>query len=162
MEPESQPPWWSWAPNFPKPAIIALAIVVDLVIGGTWLYGIFFRGDATPYNPNYVWDVIINANPMANLATVLGLLQLNAEVIYMFLTKRRNLWEKERAVAKAKAEAEARAKAQAAAQAEAQAQARAAAVAETRAEARAWFEAWQKDPDQAPPPPWTRNGQEKE
>ena len=99
---------------------------------------------------------------MANLATVLGLLQLNAEVIYMFLTKRRNLWEKEQAVAKAKAEAEARAKAQAAAQAEAQAQARAAAVAEARAEDRAWFEAWQKDPDQAPPPPWTRNGPEKE
>ena len=151
MEPESQPPWWSWAPNFPKPAIIALAVIVNLVIGGTWLYGIFFRGDATPYNPNYVWDVIINANPMANLATVLGLLQLNAEVIYMFLTKRRNLWEKEQAVAKAKAEAKA---AQAAAEARAQAQA--------RAEDQAWFEAWQKDPEQAPPPPWAQNGQEKE
>ena len=140
MEPESQRPWWSWAPNFPKPAIIALAVATDLVIGGTWLYGIFFRGDATPYNPSPVLDVIINANPMANLVAVLALLQLNAEVIYMILTKRRNYWEKEQAVAKAAEKAAAKA----------------------RDEARAWFEAWQKDPEQAPPPPWARNGQEKE
>ena len=140
MEPESQRPWWSWAPNFPKPAIIALAVATDLVIGGTWLYGIFFRGDATPYNPRPALDVIINANPMANLVAALALLQLNAEVIYMILTKRRNHWEKEQAAAKARDEARA----------------------ETRAEARAWFEAWQKDPEQAPPPPWARNGQEKE
>ena len=69
---------------------------------------------------------------MANLAAVLGLLQLNAEVIYMILTKRRNLWEKEQAVAKAKAET------------------------------RDWFEAWQKDPEQATPPPWARNGAERD
>ena len=144
MEPESHRPWWSWAPNFPKPAIIALAVATDLVIGGTWLYGIFFRGDATPYNPSPVLDVIINANPMANLVAVLALLQLNTEVIYMILTKRRNYWEKEQAVAKAAAKARAEARA------------------ETRAEARAWFEAWQKDPEQAPPPPWAQNGQEKE
>ena len=88
---------------------------------------------------------------MANLAAVLGLLQLNAEVIYMILTKRRNLWEKEQAVAKAKAEAKA-----------AQAAAEARAKAEARAEARDWFEAWQKDPEQAPPPPWARNGAERD
>ena len=140
MEPESHRPWWSWAPNFPKPAIIALTVATDLVIGGTWLYGIFFRGDATPYNPSPVLDVIINANPMANLVAALALLQLNAEVIYMILTKRRNYWEKEQAVAKAAEKAAAKA----------------------REEARAWFEAWQKDPEQAPPPPWARNGQEKE
>ena len=155
MEPESQRPWWSWAPNFPKPAIIALAIIVNLTIIGAWLYGIFFRGAATPYNPSPALDVIINANPMANLAAVLGLLQLNAEVIYMILTKRRNLWEKEQAVAEAKAKAKA-------AQAAAEAQARAEAVAKTRAEARDWFEAWQKDPEQAPPPPWARNGAERD
>ena len=140
MEPESQRPWWSWAPNFPKPAIIALAVATDLVIGGTWLYGIFFRGEATPYNPSPALDVIINADPMANLVAVLALLQLNAEVIYMILTKRRNHWEKEQAAAKAAEKAAAKA----------------------RDEARAWFEAWQKDPEQAPPPPWARNGQEKE
>lgn len=156
MEPESQTPWWSWAPNFPKPAIIALAVIADLTIGGTWLYGIFFRGTATLYQPNPALDVIINANPMANLATALAIIQLNAEVIYMFLTKRRNQWEKEQAVAQARAEAEA-----AADQAVAKAEARARAAAS--AEARAWFEAWQKDPEQAPPPPWAaRNGSERE
>ena len=62
----------------------------------------------------------------------------------MILTKRRNHWEKEQAVAKAVAEAEAETEAR------------------TEARDRAWFEAWQKDPEQAPPPPWARNGQEKE
>ena len=81
---------------------------------------------------------------MPNLATVLGLRQLNAAVIYMILTKRRNYWEKEQAVAKAVAKAVAEA------------------AAKARAEDQAWFEAWQKDPEQAPPPPWARNGQEKE
>ena len=77
---------------------------------------------------------------MPNLVAALALLQLNAEVIYMILTKRRNHWEKEQAVAKAAEKAAAKA----------------------RAEDQAWFEAWQKDPEQAPPPPRARNGQEKE
>ena len=40
--------------------------MADLIIIGPWIYGIFFRGDATLSNPNPVWDVIINPNPMAN------------------------------------------------------------------------------------------------
>ena len=73
MNPESDRPWWSWAPNFPKPAIIVLALAVDLIIGGTWFYGIFIRGEATFSSPSPVGDVIINANPMANVVTALAL-----------------------------------------------------------------------------------------
>ncbi len=141
MNPESDRPWWSWAPNFPKPAIIVLALAVDLIIGGTWFYGIFIRDAATFSNPSPVGDVIINANPMANVVTALALIQLNLEVIYMILTKRRNLYEKEQAVAKAKAEAEARGEAAAAAR------------------IREWYEAHRHDLTNAPPPPYSNGYQ---
>ena len=164
MNPESDRPWWSWAPNFPKPAIIAIALAVDLIIGGTWFYGIFMRGEATFSSPSPVGDVIINVNPMANVATALALIQLNLEVIYMILTKRRNLYEKEQAVAKAKAEAEAEAAA-AAAQAEARGKAAGIAQGEAQAEAaaaariREWYEAHRHDLTNAPPPPYSNGYQ---
>ena len=145
MNPESDRPWWSWAPNFPKPAIIVLALAVDLINGGTWFYGIFIRGDATFSSPSPVGDVIINADPMANVVTALALIQLNLEVIYMILTMRRNLYEKEQAVAKAKAEAEVRAKA--------------AGEAAAAARIREWYEAHRHDLANAPPPPYSNGYQ---
>ena len=157
MNPESDRPWWSWAPNFPKPAIIAIALAVDLIIGGTWFYGIFMRGEATFSSPSPVGDVIINVNPMANVATALALIQLNLEVIYMILTKRRNLYEKEQAVAKAKAEAEVRAKAEGIAEGIAQGQAQAEAAAAARI--REWYEAHRHDLTNAPPPPYSNGYQ---
>ena len=177
MIPESDRPWWSWAPNFPKPAIIAIALAVDLIIGGTWFYGIFMRGEATFSNPSPVGDVIINVNPMANVATALALIQLNLEVIYMILTKRRNLYEKEQAVAKAKAEAEVRAKAEGIAEGKAEgiaqgkaagiaqgkaagiAQGKAAAEAAAAARIREWYEAHRHDLANAPPPPYSNGYQ---
>ena len=156
MNPEPDKPWWSWAPNFPKPAIIILALAVDLIIGGTWFYGIFIRDAATFSSPSPAGDVIINANPMANVATALTLIQLNLEVIYMILTKRRNLYEKEQAVAKAKAEAEAEA---AAAAARAKAAGIAQGQAETEARIREWYEAHRHDLANAPPPPYSNGYQ---
>ena len=141
MNPESDRPWWSWAPNFPKPAIIVLALAVDLIIGGTWFYGIFIRDAATFSSPSPVGDVIINANPMANVVTALALIQLNLEVIYMILTMRRNLYEKERAEARAKAEGIAEGKAQA------------------EARIREWYEAHRHDLTNAPPPPFSNGYQ---
>ena len=148
MIPEPDKPWWSWAPNFPKPAIIAIALAVDLIIGGTWFYGIFIRDAATFSNPSPVGDVIINANPMANVATALTLIQLNLEVIYMILTKRRNLYEKEQAEARAKAAGIAEGKAQGKAAGIAQGQA------EAEARIREWYEAHRHDLTNAPPPPY--------
>ena len=169
MIPESDRPWWSWAPNFPKPAIIVLALAVDLIIGGTWFYGIFIRDAATFSSPSPVGDVIINANPMANVVTALALIQLNLEVIYMILTKRRNLYEKEQAVAKAKAEAEVRAKAEGIAEGKAEgiAQGKTAGIAQGKAEAEAaaaarireWYEAHRHDLANAPPPPYSNGYQ---
>ena len=93
---------------------------------------------------------------MANVATALALIQLNLEVIYMILTKRRNLYEKEQAVAKAKAEAEAAAAA-------ATARAKAAGIAQGQAEAEArireWYEAHRHDLTNAPPPPYSNGYQ---
>ena len=149
MNPESDRPWWSWAPNFPKPAIIVLALAVDLIIGGTWFYGIFIRDAATFSNPSPVGDVIINANPMANVVTALALIQLNLEVIYMILTMRRNLYEKEQAVAKAKAEAKA----------EAEVRGKAAGEAAAAARIREWYEAHRHDLTNAPPPPYSNGYQ---
>ena len=162
MNPESDRPWWSWAPNFPKPAIIAIALAVDLIIGGTWFYGIFIREAATFSSPSPVGDVIINVNPMANVATALALIQLNLEVIYMILTKRRNLYEKEQAEARAKAEGIAEGKAEGIAQgkaagiAQGQAQAEAAAAARIRE----WYEAHRHDLSNAPPPPYANGYQD--
>ena len=155
MEPEAPKPWWSWAPNFPKPAIIAMALAANLVIAGTWLYGIFVRGGADLYNPNPVWDVLVNANLAANLTVIMVAIQLNYEVLPMILTSKRNHWEKEQAVAKVRQEAKA-AREQAIAETRAETQAETQAA--ERAAARAWFEAWQRDPNTAPPPPWARNG----
>ncbi len=149
MIPESARPWWSWAPNFPKPAIIAIALAVDLIIGGTWFYGIFIRDAATFGSPSPVGDVIINANPMANVVTALALIQLNLEVIYMILTKRRNLYEKEQAEARAKAEGIAQGKAAGIAQGQAEAEAR----------IREWYEAHRHDLTNAPPPPFSNGYQ---
>ena len=157
MNPESDRPWWSWAPNFPKPAIIVLALAVDLIIGGTWFYGIFIRDAATFSSPSPVGDVIINANPMANVVTALALIQLNLEVIYMILTKRRNLYEKEQAVAKAEVRAKAAGIAEGKAQAQAEAQARAEAAAAARI--REWYEAHRHDLTNAPPPPFSNGYQ---
>ena len=165
MNPESDRPWWSWAPNFPKPAIIVLALAVDLIIGGTWFYGIFIRDAATFSSPSPVGDVIINANPMANVVTALALTQLNLEVIYMILTKRRNLYEKEQAVAKAKAEVEVRAKAEGIAEGKAEgiAQGKAAGIAQGQAETEAriweWYETHRHDLTNAPPPPFSNGYQ---
>ena len=98
---EDKPPWWSYVPDFPKPAILLLALLTDLVLPGTWLFN--------HYSRDLDWlQAIINQNPMANLAAILALFQLNFEVVYMFLTKRRNQTEKEAAVAAAVKQAEAR------------------------------------------------------
>lgn len=77
---------------------------------------------------------------MANVAAILALAQLNTEVGYMILTKKRNQNEKREAVAAAIAETQAKTKA------------------EEHAKAQAWFEQYQADPDTAPPPPWNANG----
>ena len=96
MNPETNRiPWWSYLPNFPKPAIVALMILADLVIPGAWFYNYHWgiHHDALQ-NGDLNWtNAIINPNPMDSYAAILALFQLNFEVLYMIFTKRRNLHE---------------------------------------------------------------------
>lgn len=142
MKPESRRPAGSYAPNLPKPALFGLAALADLVLPGAWAYSIFRRGEASFVQPSPWLDIIINEDPIKNIAIILALFQLNYEAIYMFLTKRRNQHEKEEAVT----QAEARATAQATSQA--------------NAKARAWYEA-NKDqlPADLPQPPFLEDTQ---
>ena len=138
-QPESKPTWWAYASNFPKPAILLLALLTDLVIPGTWLHNYCCDPlSSNIKNHDMLWTNIF-INPMASLTAILALFQLNFEVVYMFLTKRRNLYEKHEAVAAAIKQAKADTKAAA------------------DAEAKAWFEQYQPDQDNAPPP-WSGNG----
>lgn len=108
-------PWWTYAPYFPKEAIIILALAADLIIPGTWAVNFFYRADYPTSDLPLILDAIISRNPMANLTAALALLQLNLEVYDMILNRKRVYVEKMEAVAaaeaKAKAEAEARVKA---------------------------------------------------
>lgn len=145
MTEDAKPRWWSWMPSIPKPAIIFLALLTNLVIAGTWAYQYCCGPLAIDIRQGILhWtNILVNPNPMANLAAILALSQLNIEVLYMFLTMKRNHDEKQEAIAKARSEAKA----------EAEVAAKAA-----QAENQAWFEQYQADPANAPPPPWARNG----
>lgn len=115
MEQQQDKPWWTYAPYFPKEAIIILALAADLIIPGTWAINFFYRSDYPTSDLPPILDAIISRNPMANLTAALALLQLNLEVYDMILNRKRVYVEKMEAVAaaeaKAKAEAEARVKA---------------------------------------------------
>lgn len=139
---ESKARWWSYVPDFPKPAILLLAFLVDTVILGTYWHNYCCGPFADKImNGTIQWNAaIINVNPMANVAAILALAQLNTEVGYMILTKKRIQNEKREAVAAAIEATEAKTKA------------------EERAKAQAWFEQYQANPDTAPPPPWQANG----
>lgn len=162
MNEDQKRPWFSWSPNMPKPAILALALLCNLNILGFGYYNAWeeIKTALTAF-PDLAGvpaetltqfglasgkllltllaaeaKELMDGPPIARFTGMAVLLQLNLEAIYMLLTMRRNHWEKEQAVAKAKAEAKA----------EGQDQANAA--------ARAWYEAWQKNPAAAPPPPF--------
>lgn len=147
---EQPAPWWSWAPRFPKPAIIAAALIYDLIVVGTILNNL----SSSPVLPEPLLLQILNAaitpSITANAIALAMFIQLNGDVIYMILTMKANYEEKREAIAKAKAEAKAVA---AAAEAEAVAEAEA----RIKAEVMAWYHA-HKDNLQAAPPPFSENG----
>lgn len=140
---EQPAPWWSWAPRFPKPAIIAAALIYDLIVVGTILNNL--SGGPVLSEPLLlrILNAAITPSITANAIALAMFIQLNGDVVYMILTKKANYEEKREAVAKAKAEA--------AAEAEARVEAR------IRAEVMAWYHA-HKDNLQAAPPPFSENG----
>ena len=144
---EQPAPWWSWAPRFPKPAIIAAALIYDLIVVGTILNNI--SSSQTSLDPLLlqILNAAITPSITANAIALAMFIQLNGDVIYMILTMKANYEEKREAVAKAKAEAAAAAAATATAETEAR----------IKAEVMAWYHA-HKDNLQAAPPPFSENG----
>lgn len=137
-EPEN---WWSWAPSFPRKATIAVAILFDLVTAAT----ITLNAATQDTSSDHILLVKVSQTFLtpAIIANFLGLLagfQLNFEVIHMILSKKRNWTDVQEAKTTAKAEGLAEGQAKA------------------NAEAQAWFELYQADPDNAPPPPFRANG----
>ena len=136
---EQPAPWWSWAPRFPKPAIVAAALIYDLIVVGTILNNL--SGSQTSLDPLLlqILNAAITPSITANAIALAMFIQLNGDVVYMILTKKANYEEKREAVAKAKAEAVAEAEAR------------------IKAEVMAWYHA-HKDNLQAAPPPFSENG----
>lgn len=136
---EQPAPWWSWAPHFPKPAIVAAALIYDLIVVGTILNNL--SGSQTSLDPLLlqILDAAITPSITANAIALAMFIQLNGDVVYMILTMKANYEEKREAVAKAKAEAAAEAEAR------------------IRAEVMEWYHA-HKDNLQAAPPPFSENG----
>lgn len=137
---EQPAPWWSWAPHFPKPAIVAAALIYDLIVVGTILNNL--SGSQTPLDPLLlqILNAAITPSITANAIALAMFIQLNGDVVYMILTMKANYEEKREAVAKAKAEAVAEAR--------------------IRAEVMAWYHA-HKDNLQAAPPPFSENGNDR-
>lgn len=88
-------------------------------------------------------QAIIHENPLVAGGTILTMIYPNLEAGTMFLAKLMNEYNEQKALARGRAEAEAAAAAQRAAD---------------QAENRAWFELYQSDPTNAPPPPFASNG----
>lgn len=139
---EQPAPWWSWAPRFPKPAIVAAALIYDLIVVGTILNNL--SGSQTSLDPLLlqILNAAITPSITANAIALAMFIQLNGDVVYMILTKKANYEEKREAVAKAKVEAAAEAEAR------------------IRTEVMEWYHA-HKDNLQAAPPPFSENGNDR-
>ena len=102
--PEEQPGnWWSWAPRFPKWAIVGAALIFNLVAAETIAINLI-TAETKPDGFLQITALIQTPGIIANfLALIIGI-QLNFEVIYMILTKKAN----EAAIQDAKRAVEAR------------------------------------------------------
>lgn len=102
--PDNKPePWWSWAPTFPRKAIISAMVGFNLVATETIIINLT---TAQP-PPNTIAEIIATIQTPSVIANFLGLLvgfQLNFEVFHMILSKKANQAD----VQKAKADTEAK------------------------------------------------------
>ena len=149
MKKENRRPWWTWTPDLPRPAILVLALFIDLVVLSGLAYALYGDGFAlitllqdlnNPKLPEEIEKQLFTGHFFPRFIGILTLIQLNTEVPTMILTLARQRRQQE---AK-KAEGHAAGKTEGNAEGQAQA----------NAQARAWYEAWQKDPANAPPPPF--------
>lgn len=132
--------WWSWAPRFPRWAIIIAAVVFDLILVGTARYNYLAIGDAQITTLPLFVEAIIDRSVAGNAVALLMFLQLNLEVLHMIFSLKAN-WSDVQA-AKAKGKAEGITQGQAA----------------TEARFREWYEANADKLSDASPPPFSGNG----
>ena len=126
-------PWWSWAPTFPRKAIISAMVGFNLVAAETIIINLT---TAQP-PPNSIAEIIATIQTPSVIANFLGLLvgfQLNFEVFHMILSRKANQADVQNAEARGKAQG----------------------IAKTQAEVMAWYEA-NKDDLQNAPPPFSQN-----
>lgn len=128
--------WWSWAPEFPKWAILTAALVYDLIVVGLIRYNYLKIENEPVTNLPRVIEATIQGDIVASAAALLFFIQLNAEVIKMILTLKRNYMNVVRAAAQGRAEGRDEGKA------------------EAHQAAREWYEANKHDLQNAPPPPF--------
>lgn len=98
-------------PPFPKPLILTYALLALIVISGTYVNNYFAPNLADQPLEYRLLAAVFEHNGI--FSTYLAALLLSwalTEICYMFLTKRRNQFEKELAAAAAKAAAEATAR----------------------------------------------------
>ena len=145
MRPEEKAPWWSWAPRFPKKGILCAAGIYDAVAAATILRNLD-KADSLKVWPSVenMLDASMADTITANAVAVGLLIQLHAEVFWMILTLKANYEEKKEA--------------KAAGIAEGKAEGRAEGNAEAEAKFRAWYEAHKDKLQDAPPPPFSPNG----
>lgn len=128
--------WWSWAPRFPRWAIIIAAVSFDLILVGTTHYNyLALAGEQHTTLPLFL-EAVIDRSIAGNAVALLMFLQLNLEVLHMIFSLKANWSDVQAAKAKGKAEGKTQA----------------------FSEAQAWFQQHQADPENAPPPPWSSNG----
>ena len=98
-------------PPFPKPMILTYALLTLVAVSGTYAHNYYLKPEYSQLdNPWRLLNALLPVDPLSNFLSLLLLIWALTEICYMFLTKRRNQFEKELAAAAAKAAAEATAR----------------------------------------------------
>ena len=117
MKKENPRPWWSWTPDLPRPAILGLALFIDLVV----LSGLAYQVQDNPFavipmlqdlhNPKLQEEIksqLFDGPFFPRFIGILTLIQLNTEAPTMILTLARHRRQQEAKKAEGNAEAEAK------------------------------------------------------
>ena len=139
---------WSWYPQMPRAALIAATLLADFLFCLVWTIHLPTQEETLREQLKFFFPY----PPIAAYLGTLTLIQLNMEVIHMFLSQ----WilKKEREAAVALAASNSHTAGREAGRAEGQAEGRAEGRAQLAAETQEWFEKYQQDPSAAPPPPF--------
>ena len=101
---QTETTWQDWIPDLPKPSILLIAPLLEIIIFGAWTHN-YCCGPSSiePHHGLYSrWiSIVFAADPFSNALTAIILFFANYEVFYMIFTKKRHMTEKREAVAAA-------------------------------------------------------------